>query len=323
MTPLAGRRVLITGGAGYVGGLLGSRLVAQGAHVLGTDLRARSNLPFAVQALDVRDPALAPLLGAHGITHVVHLASVLEGGRDRGRDHDIDVNGTRNVLACCVEAGVRHLTVSSSGAAYGYHADHPEWIDESVPLRAGEAFAYAHHKRLVEELLAEHRARHPGLAQLVLRITAVLGATTRNAITALFEQPFVLGLLDSDSPFTFIWDEDVVGAILHGVAADRQGTYNLAGDGKLTLREIAALLGKPFVPVPAGLLEAALRVARYVGVGRYGPEQVDFLRWRPVLDNRRLKEEFGYRPAKTSAEAFAYYVAHAAARSAPSARAAR
>ena len=308
------RRVLITGGAGYVGRLLGARLAAQGAFAIGTDLRARGDLGFPVRTLDVRDRALEALLHEHRITHVVHLASVLEGGRDRARDFDIDVNGTRNVVECSLAAGVRHLTVSSSGAAYGYHADNPAWIDEADPLRATDRFAYAHHKRLVEELLAGYRASHPRLAQLVLRIGTVLGATTDNQITALFARRRILAVRGSDSPFVFAWDEDVVGAILHGIAGDRAGVFNVAGDGRLTIHEIAAMLGKPVRTMPAWALVGALGAARILRVGRYGPEQVDFLRWRPVLSNRRLKEEFGFVPSKSTAEAFAYYVERARAR---------
>lgn len=310
------RRVLITGAAGYVGRLLGARLVAQGIPVVGTDLVARGDLGFPVRTLDVRDRALEPMLREHRVTHVVHLAAVLEGGRDRRRDHDIDVNGTRNVVECAVASGVRHLTVSSSGAAYGYHADNPEWIDERAPLRATDRFAYAHHKRLVEELLAGYRASHPRLGQLVLRIGTVLGATTDNQITALFARRRILAVRGSDSPFAVVWDEDVVGAILHGVQGDRTGIFNVAGDGRLTIHEIAALLGKPTVVIPAAVLRGALALARRMGIGRYGPEQVDFLRYRPVLSNRRLKEEFGYVPAKTTAEAFRFYVEHARARGA-------
>ena len=310
------RRVLITGGAGYVGSLLGRRLAASGTFVMGTDLRARSDLPFPVRMLDVRDRALEAALHEHRITHVVHLASVIEGGIDRRRDHDIDVNGTRNVVECCLAAGVRHLTVSSSGAAYGYHADNPEWIDESAPLRAGDRFAYAHHKRLVEELLAGYRTSHPRLGQLVLRIGTVLGATTQNQITALFARKRILVVRGSDSPFVFVWDEDVVGAILHGVTGDRTGVFNVAGDGRLTIHEIASILGKSELVVPGAALVAALAVSRLLRVGRYGPEQVDFLRFRPVLSNRRLKEEFGYRPVKSSADAFRFFVDHARARGA-------
>lgn len=307
------RRVLITGAAGYVGSLLGSRLAAD-IHVVGTDIRSRSDLPFAVTAMDVRNPALADLLRAEGITHVVHLASVLDAGNDRAREFDIDVNGTRNVLDCCLAADVGHVTVTSSGAAYGYHADNPAWIDEDQPLRGNREFAYSDHKRQIEEMLADYRGRHPQLRQLVFRPGTILGATTRNLITNLFRAKRMLAIRGSASPFVFIWDEDVVSAIEHGLRGDRSGIYNMAGDGALTIAEIAAILGKPVRTVPAGLVKAALWAARRLGIGRYGPEQVNFLRYRPVLANRRLKEEFGYRPRKTSEETFRFYVEHARAR---------
>ena len=56
--------------------------------------------------------------------------------------------------------------------------------------------------------------------------------------------------------------------------------------------------------MPPSLLRAALATLHPLGLSRYGPEQVDFLRYRPVLDNRRLKEVFGYAPRLTSSEVF-------------------
>ena len=54
----------------------------------------------------------------------------------------------------------------------------------------------------------------------------------------------------------------------------------------------------------AWLLKAVLGIAKPLGISRYGPEQVGFLQYRPVLDNQALKEEFGYVPEKSSAEVF-------------------
>lgn len=304
------KRVLITGAAGYVGGLLGSRLAGD-FHVVGTDIRPRADLPFAVRAMDVRDPALAGLLRDEGISHVVHLASVLDAGHDRAREFDIDVNGTRNVVDCCLAAGVGHLTVTSSGAAYGYHTDNPDWIDETDPLRGNPAFAYSDHKRQIEELLAETRISHPELRQLLFRPGTILGATTSNLITRLFTAKRILHIRGSNSPFVFIWDEDVAGGILHGLRHDLAGIYNMAGDGAVGIDRIAAILGKPQLLVSPGVLRAALWCGRALGLGRYGPEQVDFLRYRPVLSNRRLKQEFGYQPQKTSEEVFRFYAVHA------------
>ena len=75
------------------------------------------------------------------------------------------------------------------------------------------------------------------------------------------------------------------------------------------MREIAARLGKPLLTVPAGLLAFALRVGRMLRLTVHGPEQVGFLRYRPVLANDRLLDEFGFTPSRTSAQAFEEYLA--------------
>jgi UDP-glucose 4-epimerase len=156
-------------------------------------------------------------------------------------------------------------------------------------------------------MLADYRRDHPQLKQVVFRVGTILGETTRNQITALFDRPRLIALRGSKSPFVFIWDRDVVGAIEHAIFSGKEGIFNVAGDGALSIQQIAARLGKRCLTIPPGLLRAALAVAHPLGLSRYGPEQVEFLRYRPVLDNRRLKEQFGYVPKMTSAEVFEFY----------------
>src|SRR5690606_39907896 len=69
-------------------------------------------------------------LQRHKINTVVHLAAIVNPGRDLTREDEykVDVEGTRNVLDACFATGVQRIVVSSSGAAYGYHADSPQWI---------------------------------------------------------------------------------------------------------------------------------------------------------------------------------------------------
>jgi UDP-glucose 4-epimerase len=239
----------------------------------------------------------------------VHLASIVTPGKDSSREfeYSVDVEGTENVLNACLAAGVGRIVVSSSGAAYGYHADNPAWLTEDCPVRGNEAFAYSHHKRLVEEMLARWHVDHPQLEQVVLRIGTILGETVHNQITALFEKPRLIAIRGSDSPFVFIWDQDVVGAILHAMGDGPPGIYNLAGDGALTIHQIAERLGKRCVVFPPGLLRGALAVLKRMRLTQYGPEQLDFLRYRPVLDNTRLKSVFGYVPRLSSAQVFDLY----------------
>src|SRR5690606_8072391 len=185
--------------------------------------------------------------------------------------------------------------------------------DEQDALRGNPEFAYSDHKRQVEELLARYRSEHPELTQLVFRPGTVLGASTRNQITGLFLRPRVLAIRGSDSPFVFIWDQDVLGALELGLREDRGGIFNMAGDGAMRIDEIAARLNKPLRRLPAGLIKAGLYVAPALGKP-VSPAQLDFLRYRPVLSNRRLKEEFGYQPLKTSSQVFDYFIEQARAR---------
>jgi len=309
--------VLVTGAGGYLGAQLVAALAAgsvvAASRVVAADVReAPSGKRLAgveYEVADVRAPALASLLQRHRIDVVVHLASIVTPGRrsDRRFEYSVDVEGTRNVLEGCRAAGVRKIVVSSSGAAYGYHVDNPAWLTEDCALRGNEAFAYAWHKRLVEEMLARWRVEHPELAQVVLRIGTILGASVHNQITDLFEKPLLIAIRGAASPFVFVWDQDVVGCLLHAIASERSGVYNVAGDGVLTLQQIARRLGKHRLVLPPGLLRLALRAGKALGLTQYGPEQLDFLRYRPVLDNRRLKTEFGYVPQLATAQVFDLY----------------
>jgi len=54
-------------------------------------------------------------------------------------------------------------------------------------------------------------------------------------------------------------------------------------------------------------MRVILWTLKTLGLSENGPERVDFLRYRPVLSNRRLKEEYGYTPKLTSRQAFELY----------------
>jgi len=313
------RAVLVTGASGYIGRLVVERLVhdEEVGLVVASDLRPvpeSERLEGVIyRELDVRDAqAVSALVGEWRLDVLVHLAALVtppKGGDDT-LAWEVDVLGTRHVLDACVAHNVPKIIVTSSGAAYGYHADNPGVIGEDTPLRGNEVFAYSHHKRLVEMMLDEYRENHPQLKQLIFRPGTILGRGTQNQITAIFERPVILGIRGANAPFVFIWDEDVATCIQVGIQEEeREGIFNLAGSGAMPLSEIATSLNKKYIALPASVVGGALGVLDRLGLSPYGPEQVLFLQYRPVLDNRKLREEYGIQPMSSRA-VFELYKTH-------------
>ncbi len=299
--------VLITGAGGHVGRALVAHLAATGARVIATDLSLPPDLPegVAFERLDVTGTDPDRVIGAHRPDVVVHLASVVSPppGFTDAMAYAVDVDGTRHVLDACQRHGVRRLVVTSSGAAYGYHPENLHGpLREDAPLRGNDSFAYARHKRLVEEMLAQARGQPP--EQVVLRVGTVLGPGLENQITALFHKPRPLAVTGSDSPFVFIWIDDLVAVLARAAGDGPAGVFNVAGDGAPGIAALAAVMRKRVRRLPPGLLRAALTLARPLGLTRYGPEQLGFLQYRPVLDNTALKTVFAYSPRLTSLQAF-------------------
>lgn len=253
-------RVLITGGAGYIGTTLIKHITKHFPDwkILTTDIRPLQGLEpiphLEFQTLDISQrEEVIKLIQTWKPDSIVHLASILNPppGMSEAIQHKIDVEGTKNVLDGAILSQTKQVIITSSGAAYGYHKENKDWIEETDPIRGHSAFAYSRHKREIEEILSEYRIQHPGLKQLILRPGTILGATVNNLITDMFRKPFVMGVWGHLSPFVFIWDEDVIQIITKGILEKKEGAFNLAGDGAMTLKEISSMIGKTYVPIPA------------------------------------------------------------------------
>ncbi len=314
------KNILITGTSGYVGTQLIERLKADSyknkeeiGQVVALDIRDNGVRVDGVEYYfeDIRNlEKMKEILEKHNINTVIHMAAILAPNERVSVEmmYEINVEGTRNLLKCAQVNKVDRFITASSGAAYGYHADNSKWLSEKDKIRGNLEFPYSFHKRLNEEDFALYRDLLPKMKQFVFRIGTVLGVSVNNLITDMFKKSVVTGIKGSDAPFVFIWDEDLVEIILKAVTSEKPGEYNVAGDGTVNLSDIAKTLNKRYIAIPSTVVEKALRLLKTIGVSQYGPEQVKFLKYRPVLDNKKLKEVFGYVPRKTSLEVLEFYL---------------
>jgi nucleoside-diphosphate-sugar epimerase len=267
---------------------------------------------------DVRDPeALQEAFG--GADVVVHLAFLITGNATRETTRSINVDGTLNAFRAAAAAGARRFVYASSVAAYGFHADNPETIDEEWPTRPADRLFYAQEKAELEALLEAEAARHPDLALFLLRPPVVLGPNViggKDVLPgplapvgrALFSRPRRLPvpvpLFVPSLPMQFIHEEDVGRAILQCiVAAGPPGAYNIAGDGVLTAADVAREFGALPIPLPAALAQAAARAFSRLPFLPPVAEWAEAVSRPVIMDTTKAREKLGWRPRYSGLEA--------------------
>jgi nucleoside-diphosphate-sugar epimerase len=267
---------------------------------------------------DVRDPeALQEAFG--GADVVVHLAFLITGNATRETTRSINVDGTLNAFRAAAAAGARRFVYASSVAAYGFHADNPETIDEEWPTRPADRLFYAQEKAELEALLEAEAARHPDLALFLLRPPVVLGPNViggKDVLPgplapvgrALFSRPRRLPvpvpLFVPSLPMQFIHEEDVGRAILQCiVAAGPPGAYNIAGDGVLTAADVAREFGALPIPLPAAPAQAAARAFSRLPFLPPVAEWAEAVSRPVIMDTTKAREKLGWRPRYSGLEA--------------------
>ncbi|MGH2967349.1 MAG: UDP-glucose 4-epimerase GalE, partial [Solirubrobacterales bacterium] len=207
-------RILVTGGAGYIGSVSVERLVDTGHEVTVLDSLVtghREAVPRSVELVvgSIGDADLvAPLLRRRGIDAVLHCAArSLVGESLRAPDlyERENVHGGAALLAAMREAGVRRLVFSSSAAVYGVPRSSP--IDESAPLEPINP--YGDTKRRFEAAI-EDAADTSALRAITLRYFNAAGASHANGEAHDPEThliPNILGAVETDTPLTLFGDD--------------------------------------------------------------------------------------------------------------------
>ncbi|MBS7612407.1 SDR family oxidoreductase [Candidatus Bathyarchaeota archaeon] len=249
-------KVLITGGAGFIGSHLADALID-----MGYEVRVFDNLSVGsrkdLEGLDAfiygdvrdRDAVFEALRGVDAVVHLASLTSVEESVRKPLEYHEVNVTGTLNVLDACVKAGVEKFVFSSSASVYGEPSELP--VREDSPTNPLSPYA-------ASKLAAEHYVnvyhRVYGLNTVVFRLFNVYGCgqplNEYSGVIARFlsrvrrgEPPIIYG--DGLQTRDFIYIDDVVDAFILALNADVSAeTFNIAYGKPTTINELANVMLK-------------------------------------------------------------------------------
>ena len=308
------RRVAVTGASGYVGARLVERLerAATVEGILAMDIRPPAGglgPKAAFLHFDVSVP-FPDALAAHRIDTVVHLAYVLRQGRDREANRRVNVGGTSNLLEACAEAGVRKIVYLSSTSVYGAHPDNPPLLTESSPVRPVKGFQYSEDKVRSEAMIEEFVSGRPDTIATILRCCPVVGPNADNFISRAFLKPFLVKVWGADPPMQFVHEDDLTRFLGLFVIQDGPGLYNVAGEGTVRWSEMAAILGRRLVSLPAPLLYAATGIAWKLRLQSDSPSAgLDFIRYSWTASSEKLKAELGVESRYTSRQAWEAFAA--------------
>ncbi|MDT3400456.1 NAD-dependent epimerase/dehydratase family protein [Streptomyces sp. B1866] len=318
-----GKVVLVTGVARQLGGRFVRRVQREPGveRVIGVDaVPPEHDLGDARFVLtDIRQPTIGKLLAETRADTVVHMDLNAAALGPRGRRvptasaKETNVIGTMQLLGACQKApSVKRLVVRSSTSVYGAAPRDPAVFTEATQPKSLPGGGFAKDVAEAEGYVRGFARRRPDVAVRVLRLATVLGPYADSPLADYFALPVLPTVIGYDPRLQFVHEDDAVEALRIAACgpargATASGTYNIAGDGVLTLSQAARRLGRPTLPLPLPALRWAGAALRSVGVADLSAEQVRLLTHGRVVATREARERLGFTPAYTTAEAFADY----------------
>ncbi|WP_254525016.1 NAD-dependent epimerase/dehydratase family protein [Natrinema caseinilyticum] len=247
--PLSNRRILVTGGAGFIGSHLSERLLADGADVLVVDNFSNGDRDRIPDDADFLEADLTEPTALEGhlddVDLVVHLAASKHVDTDRPHGQfDDNTRMTRNILESMADADVTEIAYTSSSTVYG-EAPRPT-PEDYAPLEPISAYGAS---KLADEGLLSARAHSHDLTVWNFRFANVVGPRLRGAVIPDFVEklradPETLSILgDGRQEKSYLHVEDCLDAMLHVVehADDAMNTYNLGTRTTTSVDRIATI----------------------------------------------------------------------------------
>jgi len=301
-------RVFVTGGNGFIGSHVVTRLAEEGHHIrcllrTTSDTSRIDHIDYEAHIGDIRSID-SILEGVKGMDACIHLASISAWGDMRsGALKDTVVDGTRNVLEACTQAkGLRLVYISSAIAING--APTPRVFNERSTFELTDAsMPYALAKHQAEQLVQSYVEQ--GLNAVILNPAEVYGpndtgyVTAGNLVDALTSWPALA--CKGGTAITHV--EDVAQAMVNALSQGEVGQRYILGGDNVSVSELLSLTirlagqNKPVVTLPNAPLKWTMNTLSRLGLPTpVAPEVLDYATYYFFMDSAKAIAELGYTP---------------------------
>jgi UDP-glucose 4-epimerase len=301
-------RVVVVGASGNVGTSLLDALGDEPAvdSVLGL-ARRLPNVQYPKTdwaKADVSSSELVPYF--RGADAVIHLAWLIQPGRDLATLRATNVEGSARVFQAVAEAGAPALVYASSVGAYS-PGPKDRRVDETWPTDGIQSSFYARHKSEVERLLDRFEHETPAVRVVRLRPALIFKREAASGIRRLFAGPFLpsplvrrelIPVLPRTDRLCFqaVHSRDVGDAYRLAALGDVRGAVNIAADPVLNSEVLSELLAARPLPVHPGLLRAGADLSYRLHLQPSEPGWLDMGLSVPLMDSTRAETELGWKP---------------------------
>ncbi|OAA94202.1 NAD-dependent epimerase/dehydratase family protein [Clostridium coskatii] len=251
-------KVLVTGGAGFIGSHIVDTMIEKGYEVCIIDNMSHGkerniNNEAKLYKMDIRDSKVIDIFQIEKPDYVIHEAAqicVNNSITNPVEDAEINIIGTINVLEGCKNAGVKKIIYPASAAIFGNPKYLP--IDENHPL--GMISQYGVTKHAVEHYLRVYKYLY-GIDYVCLRYSNVYGprqdSSGEGGVVSIFcdkvrkgETPIIYGSGQQIRDFVYV--KDVVRANIMALESEKSGIYNVCTNTKITINELLICIEKIF-----------------------------------------------------------------------------
>lgn len=317
------RTILVTGSEGYLASQLIDKLLARPdvERIIGVDIRESSERAeheprYTYIRASVTDTDLVERLRGEEIDTAVHTAWTFDPIHDTEAQDEVDITGTRNILALVTALGIPHLYYLGSTTCYAPLPGNPqrepflkeeEWNDRAEE-RMSTAYRYSRNKAIGEQVIQAYSEAHPEKTIGWMRGAIAIGPKTRNIVSYMAESPFTFGLFmfsvaGYDPPMQYVSEEDMLEVMYRATMEGWRGPVNVAGEGTLRYSEVVRTLGRIRIPLPSFVLYPFVWLLWHLRIFKFPPSLLDLIRYPWVGDITRLRETFGFKPTHTSRQA--------------------
>ena len=137
----------------------------------------------------------------------------------------------------------------------------------------------------------------------------MLGPRINTRMGSYLALPIVPTVIGFQPRLQFLHEEDALAAMEHVTLAGKTGTFNISGDGVITLTQAIRRVGHVELPVPGGLLAPITGVFQDLRSAKLRTSQNDYLTYGRVLDTTRMRTELGFEPKYTTTETVDDFIA--------------